>query len=49
VKEETADRRAEWVTDSERFDGRLWVVPWLRPIYVKPRRALDRLRERRPG
>jgi hypothetical protein len=32
-----------------RYAGRLWVVPWLRPIYVKLRRALDRLRERRPG
>lgn len=29
-----------------RYGARRWMVPWLRPIYVRPRNALDRVGER---
>jgi hypothetical protein len=32
--------------DPHSFGGR-WIMPKLRPVYVKPRVGLDRMRERR--
>jgi len=32
-----------------RYRGREWIIPRVRPLYVKPREALDRIRERGLG